>query len=426
VRSFAPPLHTQRMSIASPAALFALLALGCTSPNDANRSSNDASVPLNGDTLWADPSADADDTTGIGPDSGAQPGTMDDAQSDASAPSETPDAGDAPEDNPCEAMSASGVHLNPGCDPELKLTGISALAMFENNGQQTWLVTSGRSWWLYDGEAFVNAGPDVASFFRTLEPRASNLEQCAATVRETTDGGGNVWLNPGCDPAVMENGLSTLSTFVADGAASWIVTSGTKWWTYGAAAELEGNAFTGAGASAAGALRQWAPAVESLDGCETVAVRDGVPINPGCDATVQQSGLSAMSALTIDGKRQFLLSSGTKWWVYQQPEGAATEQFTDSGNLAAFMRRLEPIPPDGDCQRIAIIGGVPRNPGCDPSLQSIGLTAMSAITIGGESSWFIVSGRKWWRYGRSEPLEANAFIASGDDVSATFRRLFKP
>lgn len=72
----------------------------------------------------------------------------------------------------CGVKTADGIELNPGCDAQVQANGLDAMASGTFQGNEVWLVTSGRRYWIYDyaAGAFVSGGQDIAAFFRTLSP----------------------------------------------------------------------------------------------------------------------------------------------------------------------------------------------------------------------------------------------------------------
>jgi hypothetical protein len=125
----------------------------------------------------------------------------------------------------CTPKSPDGVHLNPGCDPTIQSDGPTSIDIsFFGKTAIVWLITCGTKWWRFDvlanlGKgAFVESGQDFSTYLKARQP------DCSA---QTKDG---LHLNPGCDPDVQAEGVSTISGLVLGQLPRLLITRGSKWW----------------------------------------------------------------------------------------------------------------------------------------------------------------------------------------------------
>ncbi len=316
----------------------------------------------------------------------------------------TPDQGTPAPDlptNSCTALTASGLHLNPGCDPDVQVNGITAFSAFDATDTAAWLMMSGKKFWIYDptsgaSGAFTSAGESVAEYLTPLNPA------------NCTDTMGGVPLNPGCDVSVQANGLTAVDILTTNGQTSWTFLSGTKFWSFDASAASGAGAFTGSGADWSSSLRALAPA-------DCTTMMGGVHLNPGCDVDIQANGVVSIGSVTDPSNVTWLLTSGKKFWFYSTSANA----FTSSGD--SFATSLLPLTPN-NCTALTP-DGLALNPGCDLDVQTNGISASGTLTMGGNTVWLIISGRKFWLYDYSAAGGAGAFTTGGQNIAPTLRQL---
>lgn len=72
----------------------------------------------------------------------------------------------------CSGKTTDGIALNPGCDPDVQVNGLSAMGSMTSGSNTVWFMTSGKKWWTFDlsKSAFTSGSGDVAAFFRTFKP----------------------------------------------------------------------------------------------------------------------------------------------------------------------------------------------------------------------------------------------------------------
>jgi hypothetical protein len=70
----------------------------------------------------------------------------------------------------CNATSADGTPINPGCDSSVQASGFGAVGELSISGATVWLFTAGAKHWIYDPAlgTFTLAGQQIASLLRTL------------------------------------------------------------------------------------------------------------------------------------------------------------------------------------------------------------------------------------------------------------------
>jgi len=316
---------------------------------------------------------------------------------------------DGPGGNPCTAKTNDGIALNPGCDPDFKANGPTALGQFivVASGNPAWLFTTGTKWWVFDTTAnggqgaFTAGGADFAATLKTLQPA------CTAKA-------GPAFLNPGCDPTFQANGPTTVGAIkdASSGKTNWFFSSGKKWWVFNSTAGGGAGAFTAAGVNIANNTLALPPPCRSL-------APDGTPINPGCDVTYQANGPTAWGEFTNPGTGQqaWLFVSQTKFWLFD-PTGTGT--FTGAGaDIAQALSALQP-----GCTAKAADGSF-LNPGCDPTFKVNGPTAVGEFTstgAAGTTTWIFTEGKKYWLF---DPAGTGngAFTAAGADIASVVRLL---
>lgn len=292
----------------------------------------------------------------------------------------------------CTAMApGGGLHLNPGCDPDVQVNGVTAVDIVTLNNQTTWLVVSGKKHWSFDmtSGAFTAAGPDFSTYLKGLKPGCSDL---------TSDG---IPLNPGCDLDVQVNGITAIGNMTSGGKTSWAATSGKKWWSYDLSTS---DAFVDGGKDFAAFMRLFPPTT-----CATTTA-DGLPLNAGCDPDVQSKGLGAIDIVTLANQSTWLVTCGKKWWSFDMTTGA----FSSGGkDFSTYLKGFQP-----GCSATTS-DGLPLNPGCDADVQVNGISALGSMTQGGKTSWAVFAGKKWWSF----DLATSTFVGGGKDVAAFFRTL---
>ncbi len=313
----------------------------------------------------------------------------------------TDQTGDLPQGNTCVALTADGLHLNPGCDPDVQVNGITGFTVFDPAGTASWLVMSGKKFWLYnptigaDG-AFTSGGKEISPYLKALNPK-----NCTATM-------GGLPLNPGCDVSVQANGITAVDMVTIEGNTLWIFLSGKKYWGFDPAAEGGAGAFTTASAD-------WSVALRNLGPTSCDITMEGVTLNPGCDLDVQANGVTSISSVTAGGNVAWMLTSGKKFWRYDLTLSA----FLNAGDdLAASLLLLNPP----DCL-VTTVDGMFLNPGCDIDVQANGLTATGTLTTAGNTVWLMASGKKYWIYDHAAHSGAGAFTSGGMEIAAFFRQL---
>ena len=307
----------------------------------------------------------------------------------------------------CTAMTADGIHLNPGCDPDVIASGATAVGGYQVNGKPVWQVTAGTKWWNLDpladaGKgAFIVGGKDIAASYRAYGPACGVL---------TSDG---IALNPGCDVGIQASGPKGVGGYVVNGKPIWQVTSSKKWWVFDPLVNAGQGAFVAGGGDIATAYRGLQP------GCGALT-SDGIALNPGCDPSVQASGLTAIGGYEVNGKPVWQVTSGKKWWVFDPLANAGQGAFVaGGGDIATSYRSYQPA-----CGALTS-DGIAQNPGCDPSVQASGLTALDGYEVSGKPIWQVTSGKKWWVFDPLGNAGQGAFVAGGADIATGFRG-FKP
>lgn len=322
-----------------------------------------------------------------------------DTRPKADWPSDLTPVSDQPQGNTCVAMTGDGIHLNPGCDPDVQVNGITAFTVFDPAGTASWLVMSGKKFWLYNptmgaGGEFTSGGKEVSLYLKALNPT------------NCTDTMGGLPLNPGCDPDVQANGITSVDMVTTGGNSVWIFLSGKKVWTFAAAGGV--GAFTSASPD-------WSVALRNLGPTSCSITMEGVTLNPGCDPDVQANGLSSISSVTAGGNVSWMLTRGKKFWIFDQNLAAF---LTAGDDLAATLMLLNPA----DCVAITA-DGLYQNPGCDVDVKANGLTANGSLTTGGNTVWFMASGKKFWIYNHAALGGTGAFTDGGMEISSYFRQL---
>ncbi len=308
---------------------------------------------------------------------------------------------DLPLSNSCTALPPSGLHLNPGCDPDVQVNGITAFSAFDATDTASWLMMSGKKFWIYDptseaSGAFTSAGESVAEYLTPLNPA------------NCTDTMGGVPLNPGCDVSVQANGLSAVDILTSNGQTSWTFLSGTKFWSFDASAASGAGAFTGSGAD-------WSPSLRALAPADCTTMMGGVHLNPGCDVDIQANGVVSIGSVTEPNNVTWLLTSGKKFWFYSTSANA----FTSAGDN--FATSLLPLTPN-NCTALTP-DGLALNPGCDLDVQTNGISASGTLTMGGNTVWLLISGKKFWLYDYSAAGGTGAFTTGGQNIAPTLRQL---
>jgi len=303
--------------------------------------------------------------------------------------------------NACTAKTADGIYLNPGCDPDIQVNGVTAFSVFDPAGTASWLVMSGKKFWIYNptigatGE-FTGGGKDISTYLKALAPL------------NCTDMMGGVTLNPGCDIDVQANGITAVDIVTLEDATIWIFLSGKKYWGFDPAAAAGAGAFTTASAD-------WSTALQALGPQSCSITMEGVTLNPGCDVDVQTNGVTTLSSVTGEGNVAWMLTSGKKFWTYDLNLSAF---LTAGDNLAGFLALLNPM----DCLTTTT-DGLSLNPGCDTDVKANGLTATGSLTAAGNTVWWMSSGKKYWIFDFAAQSGAGAFTAGGMDVASFFRQL---
>jgi len=223
----------------------------------------------------------------------------------------------------------------------------------------------------------------------------------------TSDG---IHLNLGCDPTVQTNGITAADAITVNGKTSWILTSGTRWWSYDVSAMGNQGAFVNGGKNFAVFLRTLSP------DC-TAKTQDGIAMNPGCDPNVQVNGISALASVSTSiTSAKWLVIAGKKWWLYDSKAGTSGAFSGGVKDIASSFRLLSP-----DCT--VMKGGVPLNPGCDPDVKAKGITSIDISISQGKTSWWLMTGKKWWSFDQSANNGKGAFVDGGQDVSTSLRML---
>ncbi len=310
--------------------------------------------------------------------------------------------GDVLLQNPCTAMTVDGIHLNPGCDPDVQVNGITAISVFDVAGTASWLVMSGKKFWIYNptigaGGEFTGGGDNIATYLDDFNPM-----NCTAMMNGVT-------LNPGCDVDVKANGITSLDIVTSNGSVRWIFLSGNKYWGFDPAAAGGAGAFDAA-------TDDWSTVLQGLSPQGCSIIMEGVTLNPGCDLDVQTSGVTTISSATPEGGNvAWMLTSGKKFWIYDK----ILEAFLTAGaDLAVPLALLNPT----DCM-VTTADGLSLNPSCDVDFQAKGFSANGSVTTGGNTVWFMATGKKFWIYDYAAQGGAGAFTGGGMDIASYFRQL---
>jgi len=305
--------------------------------------------------------------------------------------------------DPCASKTTDGIHLNPGCDPQVVSQGLTSLSNDPIGLTDRWLLVSGTRWWIFDpagaGGAgkFTDGGKDFAARLRQEKPDCSAM---------TTDG---IALNPGCDPSVQSKGFTSVAAVTMWGKTFWVGLSGSRYWYYD---PLVG-AFVNGGKDLGGQLLQNDP----KDCSKTSS--DGTSLNPGCDADVKLKGFTAMTNSPPSSTISWAGFSGKKWWVFD-PTTGSNGAFVDAGADTSQVLRL--FPPSCAAQTP---DGIALNPGCDPDVQQVGFTAAATVESDSTVYWLGVSGKKWWLFDRTVGA-GGTFELGGKDISALLKASVPP
>jgi len=266
----------------------------------------------------------------------------------------------------------------------VQLNGITASDSITINGKATWILTSKKKWWGYDNslQAFTTGGKDFAVFLRKLSPNCSV---------KTTDG---THLNPGCDPYVQANGISSLASSSTE--ITWIITAGKKWWLYDSKGAGGAGAFTAGGNDVALTFRLISP--------DCTVFTDGIHQNPGCDPDVKAKGVTSFQIESTATKTTWWVLAGKKWWNYDSLANNGKGAFNyASANIGAYLATAPPA-----CS--VILNGVHQNPGCENSVKMNGFDTTSQLPSG----FLATSGKSWWFLNTT---------SCGNDIATYFRTL---
>jgi hypothetical protein len=232
----------------------------------------------------------------------------------------------------CASKSADGTFHNPGCDLTFQANGPDALGEVKdvNTKKISWLLSSGKKFWIFDPSAAVGKGAFIASGADISLATLPLSPSCSVKAPDGTT------LNPGCDITFKANGLTAWGEFLnsATNKAAWMFVSGKKYWIFDKAAQTGKGAFIAAGGDLAAMLTVLSPS------CAAKAA-DGTPLNPGCDSDFKAMGPTAIGEMvnTTTGKATWLFTTQKKFWLYS----VATNAFVAAGeDIAKTMRKLAP------------------------------------------------------------------------------------
>jgi hypothetical protein len=310
-------------------------------------------------------------------------------------------------------MGPNGVPINAGCDLEIQTGGVTATAGLTSRGQIVWHIVKGKKYWLLEPKGFgrgrfAGGGADVAAYFRAFDPG------CTVT---TSDG---LYLNPGCNTVVMNNGVTGLGSITDSGKTYWEVFFRKNYWRFDPAASGGTGAFVDGGKDP---IVRYAAFGTCTDPVDPVS---GLFKNPGCDLAVKLAGITAVGEFIAPSPPpgqpvpHTLVLSGKKFWILSFNPPVLVNAGDD---VAVFFRTYAPT----TCGTQQTTDGLDLNPGCDPDVQAGGVDAMDGLPPGGVTTfWQVTRGRKFWNFDPMANGGKGAWFEGGKDISVYYRSFDSP